>query len=683
MHRDGQRFVLSISSFGGLAVRGEAACELDEARGELRWTMKIGNDAPGTVVGVIGPCLRNVQDLPGGVLAIPNRPGHRIRDPWKTLAASVQHLEYPVPASMQYMAYSSSIGGIAVHVLDREMVYKQLAFGGAGRQMTFIQYPFVAHGGQWTSPSVVWQVLSQDWHQAADRYRAWFRSWAEKPQVSRRLAACPWSPRWVLCARPKDDPVLKDVLKSMELRTVRGGARESPGVLAGGLRRSPPGGMVWAGARHHVSGPRAGRGDGWRGGAFEARRRAPREPSARGLLPQCASAQRHQQVVSVASRVGMLTQDGPRREPISTEVFHVACPASPGYQCHLENEVLRVASRYGGDGVQLDQIGAAWSVLCFDKSHGHRTPATAWAEGYTHMLKEVRSAVRKVKPDFFCWVEGVWEGASQYVDLSQGGFWPDHPGSEPFPEMYRYTLPEHPLFGDARIGGVPYWCPSDIARALRINAEASSFFWDAEFRDTVGLLIDNGGEARWFRKDSQALVTLFNPHDRPRELAVRLRAAEMNWHGQLPTAKVLAAGIKVPVSLDGSSIRLSVKVRPPRGRGRDAEGGLASRYAVSKKAQTHETTPFPPSTNGIKISWPPGHVRDMSIGGVWNVALRLAPVNPGWCGRKRKDGPSESPASRCPSDPPNDAGGQSAPHRAIAARTGASLGHRQYWQSAS
>lgn len=198
VHRDGQRFVLSISSFGGLAVRGEAACELDEARGELRWTMKIGNDAPGTVVGVIGPCLRNVQDLPGGVLAIPNRPGHRIRDPWKTLAASVQHLEYPVPASMQYMAYSSSIGGIAVHVLDREMVYKQLAFGGAGRQMTFIQYPFVAHGGQWTSPSVVWQVLSQDWHQAADRYRAWFRSWAEKPQVSRRLRSMPVVPSMVI-----------------------------------------------------------------------------------------------------------------------------------------------------------------------------------------------------------------------------------------------------------------------------------------------------------------------------------------------------------------------------------------------------------------------------------------------------------------------------------------------------
>jgi hypothetical protein len=167
-----------------------------------------------------------------------------------------------------------------------------------------------------------------------------------------------------------------------------------------------------------------------------------------------------------------------------------------------------------------------------------------------------------VKPDFFCWVEGVWEGAGQYVDLSQGGFWPDHPGSEPFPEMYRYTLPEHPLFGDARSGGVPYWCPSDISRARRIDTEASSFFWDGEFRDTLGLSIDNGGEARWFTKDSRALVTLFNPYDRTREFTVRLRTAGMNRPMQHPTAMALASGVEVATSFDGGSIRLSVKVPP-------------------------------------------------------------------------------------------------------------------------
>ncbi|MHB8972645.1 MAG: hypothetical protein ACYC3X_21970 [Pirellulaceae bacterium] len=302
------------------------------------------HDAPGTVVGIIGPCLRNVQDGSDGFLAVPNRPGHRIRDPWKTLATSVQHLEYPVPASMQYMAYSSSTGGVAVHVLDPGMVYKQLAFGGPGRQMTFIQ------------------------------------------------------------------------------------------------------------------------------------------------------------------------------------------------------------------------IGAAWSVLCFDKSHGHRTPATAWAEGYSALLRQLRSAVRNVNPDFFCWVEGAWEGAAQYVDLSQGGFWPDHPGSEPFPELYHYTLPEHPLFGDARLGGVPYWCPSDISRTRRINAQASSFFWNGEFRDTLDLSIDQGGEAHWFREGSQALITVFNPHDGTREFTVRLGGMLVNQNGQCLTAMSLTSGTATQVTLDGNCIRLNVTV---------------------------------------------------------------------------------------------------------------------------
>jgi hypothetical protein len=107
VHRDGKRLELAIPSFGGLAVKGEISCEVDEVHGELQWTTKLRNEATGTVVCIIGPCLRNVQDGSAGFLAIPNRPGHRIRDPWKTLAPSVQHLEYHVPASMQYMAYSA------------------------------------------------------------------------------------------------------------------------------------------------------------------------------------------------------------------------------------------------------------------------------------------------------------------------------------------------------------------------------------------------------------------------------------------------------------------------------------------------------------------------------------------------------------------------------------------------
>ena len=373
----------------------------------------------------------------------------------------------------------------------------------------------------------------------------------------------PTVPGIVVRARPKDDVHLRDVLKSMEVGTYEAGlpkVREFAHAGIDGVHL-----VGWFGQGHDTTYP--DHEPTAEMGGEPGLLRLAEELHTNHMLAVYYLNARLLNVTSLSYRAhpdwAALTQDGPRREQISTEVFHVACPASPGYQRHLEEQVIRVAGRYGGDGAQLDQIGAAWSVLCFDKSHGHRTPATAWAEGYTALLGKVRSAVRKSNPDFFCWVEGAWEGAAQYVDLSQGGFWPDHPGSEPFPDMYHYTLPEHPLFGDARLGGVPYWCPTDIARARRINALAASFFWDGDFQDTLNLSIDQGGEAHWFREGSKALITVFNPRDGVREFNVRLGGSLATQYPKGPVATALASGIATPATLEGGVIRLNVKV-PPR-----------------------------------------------------------------------------------------------------------------------
>jgi hypothetical protein len=263
-----------------------------------------------------------------------------------------------------------------------------------------------------------------------------------------------------------------------------------------------------------------------------------------------------------------ITETGaPRRETIGEEAFDVACPGCAGYREHIQGEVLRVAKRYGGDGVQLDQIGAAWSVLCFDKSHGHTTPATGWAPGHLQMLQDIRKAVRQVNPRFFCWIEGAWEGAGQFVDLSQGGFWPDHPGSKPFPQMYRYTLPAHPLFGDASLGGVPYWCPTDLARAKRINAGASAFFWNGSFMDDIGLTCTtqsgSPGEAHWFKKGNDFVITVANPTHEQQLYEVSLEQATRGAFSRLKQAKALAASAEV--AFQANSNRLTLKLAVPAG----------------------------------------------------------------------------------------------------------------------
>ena len=42
---------------------------------------------------------------------------------------------------------------------------------------------------------------------------------------------------------------------------------------------------------------------------------------------------------------------------------------------------------------------------------------------------------------------------------------------------------EHPLFGDARMGGVPYWGVTDLGRNRAINAQVGDLFWDGVFMD--------------------------------------------------------------------------------------------------------------------------------------------------------------------------------------------------------
>ncbi len=547
----------SVESFEGLAVQLRARAGVDAAKGEVTWDIQLENHAAGTVAGVIGPCLRNVQDRTGGFLVVPNRPGQRIDDPWNTLAKSIQHLSYPVPASMQYMAYSGRDGGVAVHVFDREMVYKQLAFGGEGRQMTFLQYPFVAPGGAWHSPMVLWQALSTDWHAAADRYRDWFRGWAHRPEISPAIKAMPSVPGVVILARPVEDAWLRDVQKSQEKGTYDAAQAQVDAFARGGMDGVHL--VGWFGRGHDSTYPDHLPAEAMGGEAGLLRLAAKIRDdkmlavyylNARLLNVTNPTYQAHPDWAAT-------TEDGnPRKEVIGGETFHVACPGCSGYREHIKNETLRVAERYHGDGVQLDQIGAAPSVLCFDKSHGHATPATGWAAGHVQMLKELYAALGPVNPKFFCWIEGAWEGAGQYVDLSQGGFWPDHPGAKSFPQMYRYTLPEHPLFGDATLGGVPYWCPTDIGRGKRMNAQAADFFWNGAFHDDIGLSLNGPGEAHWFSRDKAILITVHNTSQEAQTYEVQLKTVVP----ALTAARLLAEGTEIPVSIEGDQVTLKMPV---------------------------------------------------------------------------------------------------------------------------
>jgi hypothetical protein len=563
VHHDGQDVVVEVKSFGGRAVTMRLRAHVAHAATEVEWRITVENHAPGTVVGVTGPALRGVVDQPGGMLYMPNRPGQRLADPWRVLAQNVSHLAYPVPASMQFVTYAGAAGGVAYHVCDHRMVYKEFLFGGPDRELNVVQYPFVQPGGHWESPAILWQALRGDWHEAADRYRAWFRTWASPPQVSPQVRAFPVMGGTVIRARPEDDANLHDVMKSQEVGTYAAALEPIRKLKDFGFQGTHL--VGWFGQGHDTTYPDyppsldMGGPDGLKALVTNMH--------GMGML---ATFYLNARLANVASPTLVAHLDWQAhlpngeiyRETYGDQSFTLLCPASKGFQQHLVGEVLKVARDYGGDGAQLDQIGAAHSVLCFDRTHGHSTPATAWAEGYSKMLRDIRKTSREVNPRFWTWIEGAWEGAGQFVDASQGGFWADIPGVQTFPRLYRYTMPEHTMFGDSRMGDIPYWCPTDIHRAMRINAAAGDVFLHGRFMDDVGLTVTPAAEVHWFRDRSGAVLTVVGTGQTEQTYALRIDLTALGHTTAPKSARMLAADKPAPVRIDNGALVAEATVPP-------------------------------------------------------------------------------------------------------------------------
>lgn len=134
--------------------------------------------------------------------------------------------------------------------------------------------------------------------------------------------------------------------------------------------------------------------------------------------------------------------------------FTAMCPMSAGYSSALISAAERLA-RNGVNGLFFDQLMEMPATLCYDRAHGHRTPATAYGEGYDKVFKGIHAEMRKYAEDYIFMCEGVNDAYIRYVDLPVG-MWArllkyrlntadeNNPDIEPIysmPEITRYTIP--------------------------------------------------------------------------------------------------------------------------------------------------------------------------------------------------------------------------------------------------
>ncbi len=121
--------------------------------------------------------------------------------------------------------------------------------------------------------------------------------------------------------------------------------------------------------------------------------------------------------------------------PTSGGAVDVAmCPSSKAFIDAILSAAEKVRSA-GADAIYLDQISEMRSYLCFDPSHGHSTPATAYFEGYSKMLDGVSSVMDKYGEDWFLLCEGECDVYGKWIDVFCGYT------DTNFLPLTRYTLP--------------------------------------------------------------------------------------------------------------------------------------------------------------------------------------------------------------------------------------------------
>jgi hypothetical protein len=126
--------------------------------------------------------------------------------------------------------------------------------------------------------------------------------------------------------------------------------------------------------------------------------------------------------------------------------FSVMCPSAKGWQDHIVGQVMHVLQDYRFDGIFLDQPGSYYAELCYNRNHGHSTPANAWGSGLLEIFRRIHEDGKKINPEFAIWTEGMNDVYGQYLDYQtdKNPLWAPmriHPEVVTFVEMWRYTLP--------------------------------------------------------------------------------------------------------------------------------------------------------------------------------------------------------------------------------------------------
>lgn len=346
--------------------------------------------------------------------------------------------------TMQWLAFTGETAGLYFGCHDEQCRSKVFAaarssLGGAGYDMSLKHYPYCGPGERWQGPVSVLMPFDGPWYVAARHYRQWVESWLDrlpKPQWAQD------STGWLLAILKQQNGDLMWNYGSLDRLA---DLAEQRGIDTLGL-------FGWAHGGHdryypdYIPDPKMG--------GPETLKESIKKVRARGqhvilyangqLLDSSTEFYRlHGVETMVADPRGKPTiQMYDKFKSTSTPIFVTGCTAAPLWRQRMM-ELAEQAHALGANGILFDQLGVVGPKMCFNSSHGHKTPA---ADGHISLLHEIAQHMGELDPEFIVMTEGVVDAEQADVPYFHGcgmGFGYFEPGSVEtlFPELFRYTYP--------------------------------------------------------------------------------------------------------------------------------------------------------------------------------------------------------------------------------------------------
>ena len=354
------------------------------------------------------------------------------------------HRAFPYPSgrgTMQWLALTHGETGLYFGCHDKKCSAKTFAMsraGGVGYDVSLAHHPYCTAGEQWESPPTVLMAYNGPWYVAARHYRQWVNSWLDslpKPQWVQD------STGWLLAILKQQNGDLMWDYGSLEKLA---DLAEQRGLDTLGL-------FGWAHGGHdryypdYIPDPKMGGPEVLKKSIEKVHQRGQRVILyANGQLIDSATEfyRLHgTEAMLTDSRGKPAVQMYNKFKATSTPIFVTACTAAPVWRKRMLS-LAEQAHALGADGILYDQLGVAGPKHCFTESHGHKTPATSFAEGRLELIHTIARHMRKLDSDFIVMTEGVVDVEQADIPYFHGwgtGF--GYLSKTNFPELFRYTYP--------------------------------------------------------------------------------------------------------------------------------------------------------------------------------------------------------------------------------------------------